>query len=84
MTNQNNPYNETQQKRLTELYELINYYEERVDDARYNTLHDMNRDMITILSAELEQIESSVPESAKASSVTNIKSQMLADINWSL
>ncbi len=84
MTNQNNPYNETQQKRLTELYELINYYEERVDDARYNTLHDMNRDMITILSAELEQIESSVPESAKESRVTNIKSQMLADINWSL
>ena len=84
MTNQNNPYNETQQKRLTELYELINYYEERVDDARYHTLHDMNRDMITILSAELEQIESSVPESAKESRVTNIKSQMLADINWSL
>jgi len=75
--------NEIQQKRVTELNELINYYEERVDDARYRTLRDMNSDMITILNAELNQIESSVPESAKETRVANIKSQMLADINWS-
>ena len=82
MTNQNNPYNETQQKRLTELYELINYYEERVDDARYHALRDMNTDMIATLNAELEQIESSVPESAKETRMANIKNQMLADISW--
>tara|TARA_R100000664_G_C2742387_1_gene130623 strand:+ start:154 stop:450 length:297 start_codon:yes stop_codon:yes gene_type:complete len=77
MTNQANPYNEIQQRRLTELYKSINYYEERVDDARYHSLQDMNRDMITMLTAELEQIESSVPQSMKESRVANIKSQML-------
>ena len=71
-------------RRTGELYKSINYYEERVDDARYHSLQDMNRDMITMLTAELEQIESSVPQSMKESRVANIKSQMLADINWSL
>ena len=84
MTNTNNPYNEVQQKRLTELYELINYYEERIDDSRYSSLRDMNRDMVTVLTAELEQIESSVPESAKDSRVSNIRNQMLAEISWAL
>ncbi len=84
MTNINNPYNEAQQKRLTELYELINYYEERIDDSRYSSLRDMNRDMVTVLTAELEQIESSVPESAKDSRVSNIRNQMLAEISWAL
>lgn len=78
----NNRYNESQQRRLTELNELITYYAERINPD--SPLLAMNREMISTLTAELNQIESSAPESAKETRVANIKSQMLADINWSL
>ena len=77
----NNPYNETQQKRLIELNEQIAYYAERSHPE--SILYAMNREMISQLVAEISEIRRSAFDSEKETRVANIKSQMLADINWS-
>ena len=57
----NNPYTETQQKKMTELYELIQVYEELnnpVDGKTYQLL-------LYLLRTQLAFIENSVPENLK-------------------
>ena len=53
----NNPYTETQQKQMTELYELIKFYEE-LD----NPVDGLN---LYLLRTQLAFIENSVPENLK-------------------
>ncbi len=63
MKTMNNPYTETQQKRMTQLYELIQFYEE-INGSTNMGYTDCDLKLYK-LRTQLAYIENSVPENLK-------------------